>query len=86
LGSSRVNPPDPFLVHQGDLPELADEQWTAHAEIGMTDGQLTDGALSRETRRDLIQSRAIAPAGPGRAAITSTCLHLHAKAEQRPHP
>jgi len=86
LGSSRVNPADPFLVHQGDLPELADEQWTAHAGIGTTDGRLTDGALSRETHRDLIQSRAVAPAEQGRAAITSTCLHLHAKAEQRPHP
>ncbi len=84
MGSSGgVNPADPFLVHHDELPDLTSKQWTALAEIARTGGRLTNGALSRETLGDLLRLRAIAPAGPGRVAITSTGLRLLAKAERR---
>jgi hypothetical protein len=86
LRSGGINPADPFLVHSDELPDLTNEQWTALAEIGKTGGRLTDGALSRETLGDLLQFRAIVPAGPGRVAITSTGLRLLVRAEQRPQP
>lgn len=84
MGSSGgVNPADPFLVHGDQLPELADEQWTALAQIGKAGGGLALGALSRETLGNLLRMQVIAPAGPGRVEITGIGIRLLAKAAER---
>ena len=77
MRSSRgANPADPFLVHHDELPELADQQWTALAEIGEAGGGLARAALSRETLANLLRMQVIAPAGPDRVEITGIGIHL----------
>jgi hypothetical protein len=81
--SGGVNPADPFLVHDDQLPELAEEQWTALAEIGKAGGGVARGALSRETLGRLLHLQVIAPAGPTRVEITGIGIRLLARAAER---
>ena len=83
MGSSGVNPADPFLVHGNQLPELTDEQWTALVEIGKAGGGLARDALSRETLGTLLRMQVIAPAAPGTVEITGTGIRLLARAAER---
>ena len=83
MGSSGLNPADPFLVRGDELPELTDQQWTALADIGKAGGGLALGALSRETLGNLLRMQVIAPAGPGRVEITGIGIRLLASAVER---
>ncbi len=83
MGSSGVNPADPFLVHGNQLPELTDEQWTAPVEIGKAGGGLASDALTRDTLGNLLRMQVIAPAAPGTVEITGTGIRLLARAAER---